>query len=89
MFDLDISMEIEEDILYSDVVNTVKDFNDLIKQVLFLSVYQGEKIPTGKKALAIRINYRDDNKTLELTEAQKVHDKVVDKLKKEYNITIR
>ena len=87
--DLDISMEIEEDILYSDVVNTVKDFNDLIKQVLFLSVYQGEKIPTGKKALAIRINYRYDNKTLELTEAQKVHDKVVDKLKKEYNITIR
>lgn len=87
--DLDISMEIKEDILYTDVVNTIKDFDDLIKRVLFLSVYQGEKIPTGKKALAIRINYRDDNKTLELIEAQKVHDKVVDKLKKEYNIVIR
>ena len=95
--DLDISMEIEETVLYNDVVTEIKKVNDLIKHVLFLSVYQGDpqakngasNIPTGKKALAIRINYRDDNKTLELDEAQKVQDKVVVKLKKAYNINIR
>ncbi|MDO8669607.1 MAG: phenylalanine--tRNA ligase subunit beta [Candidatus Buchananbacteria bacterium] len=87
--DLDISMEIAENILYDEVVGFIKNINDLIKQVLFLSVYQDQNIPKGKKALAIRINYRDDNKTLELAEAQKIHNKVVEKLKKEYNISIR
>ena len=87
--DLDISMEIGEDVLYDEVVNLIKKTNNLIKQVLFLSVYQDENIPVGQKALAIRINYRDDNKTLELSEAQSIHNKVVDKLKKEYNISIR
>jgi len=87
--DLDISMEIKEDILYTDVTSLISEVDKLIKQVLFLSVYQDDKIPAGKKALAIRINYRDDNKTLELSEAQKIQDKVVANLKKEYNVTIR
>jgi phenylalanyl-tRNA synthetase beta chain len=87
--DLDISMEIDEKVLYKDVVDSIKDIDKLIKQVLFLSVYQGENIPKGKKALAIRVHYRNDEKTLELADAQSAHDKVVEKLKKEYNITIR
>ena len=82
-------MEIGKEILYQNVVETIKDINPLIKQVLFLSVYQDENIPRGQKALAIRIVYRDDNKTLELLEAQKVHTQVVEKLKKEYNVNIR
>jgi phenylalanyl-tRNA synthetase beta chain len=87
--DLDISMELNEKILYMDIENTILDIDPLIKQVLFLSVYQGENIPKGKKALAIRVHYRNDEKTVLQTEVQSVHEKVVDKLKKEYNITIR
>ena len=87
--ELDISMEIGQEVLYPKVVDLVKNISELIRQVLFLSEYQDENIPKGKKALAIRIVYRDDNKTLELLEAQKIHNQVVEKLKKEYNVNIR
>lgn len=87
--ELDISMEIDEKVLYQEVAGTIKAEDPLIKNVCFLSVFQDEKIPSGKKALAIRIIYRDEKKTLKSVQAQKVHDMVVTKLKKEYNITIR
>jgi len=88
--ELDLSMEIGDSVLFSDVEASVKKVDaDLIEQVIFLSVYQGDKITKDKKALAIRIIYRDNNKTLELKEAQSAHDKVVAELKKSYNIVVR
>ncbi len=88
--ELDLSMEIDNVVTFAEVANIASDAGaPLIEKVDFLSVYAGDKIPEGKKALAIRIVYRDLNKTLELAEAQKAHDKVVVELKKSYNIVVR
>lgn len=87
--ELDLSMEIGDEVLYGNVVETAMSVDPLIREARFLSVFRGKDIPEGKKALAIRVVYRDEEKTLELAEAQKVHDKVVDKLKKEYNVKVR
>ena len=88
--DLDLSMEIDQAVSFAKVVETAKKINtELIKNVSFLSVYQGDKISEDQKALAIRITYRHDDKTLELKEAQSTHEKVVEKLKQEYNIKVR
>lgn len=88
--ELDLSMEIDNVVTFADVANITSDAGaPLVEKVDFLSVYQGEKVPEGKKALAIRVVYRDLNKTLELAEAQKAHDKVVAELKKSYNIVVR
>jgi len=88
--ELDLSMEIGDNITFAEVALAAKKTNsNLIEQIIFLSVYQGEKIANGKKALAVRIVYRDKNKTLELKEAQNAHDKVVSELKREYNIVVR
>jgi len=88
--ELDLSMEIDQAVPFAKVVETAKKIDtELIKNVSFLSVYQGDKISEGKKALAIRVTYRHDDKTLELKEAQTTHEKVVDKLKQEYNIKVR
>ena len=43
----------------------------------------------GKKALAVRLIYRDQQKTLLLAQAQAIQEKVVAALKKEYNIKVR
>jgi phenylalanyl-tRNA synthetase beta chain len=87
---LDLSMEIDNVVTFAEVANVASDAGaPLAERVEFLSVYQGEKVAEGKKALAIRMVYRDLNKTLELTEAQKIHDQVVIELKKSYNIVIR
>lgn len=87
--ELDLSMEIGDKILYGEVVDIVKAVSPLIVEVLFLSVFRGQDIPEGSKALAVRIIYRDSDKTLELAEAQKVHERVVARLKKEYNVRVR
>lgn len=88
--ELDLSMEIDSNISYAEVVRIATTVDaDIIERVEFLSVYEGEKLPQGKKALAIRLSYRSKDKTLELSEAQAVHEKVVAKLKKEYNISVR
>ena len=88
--ELDLSMEIDNVVPFADVANVAYDAAaPLAEKVEFLSIYQGEKIAEGKKALAIRIVYRDLNKTLESAEAQKAHEKVVAELKKSYNIVVR
>lgn len=88
--ELDLSMEIDNAVTFAEAANTAYDAAaPLVEKINFLSSYQGENVPEGKKALAIRIIYRDLNKTLELSEAQDAHDKVVDSLKKLYNITVR
>ncbi len=87
--ELDLSMEIDANIPYGEITKTVAEIEPIIKSVSFLSSYQGDKISKGKKALAIRIEYRDNEKTLTLQEAQAIHDKVVAGLKKSYNINIR
>lgn len=87
--ELDLSMEIKEEILYQKVVALVKNIDPLIKDVAFLSIFQGEKIPRGQKALAIRIFYQAADRTLKLTEAQEVQEQVVAGLKKKYNIKVR
>jgi len=88
--ELDLSMEIDNVVTFAEVANVASDAGaPLVEEVRFLSVYQGDKMPEGLKALAIRIVYRDLNKTLELAEAQVAHEKVVAALKKEYNINVR
>ncbi|MFA6228088.1 MAG: phenylalanine--tRNA ligase subunit beta [Patescibacteria group bacterium] len=95
--ELDLSMEIDNVVTFAEVANIATDAGlpagqagaPLVERVDFLSVYRGNDLPEGKKALAIRIVYRDLNKTLELAEAQKAHDKVVAELKKSYNISVR
>lgn len=87
--ELDLSMEVDHGVLFGQIAASAKGIDELIRGVEFLSVYEGDKVAAGKKALAIRVVYRRDDRTLELAEAQKIHEKVVDVLKKEYNITVR
>ncbi len=88
--ELDISMEISEDVSFGQVKETAAKIDqEMIKNISYLSVFKGQGIASGKKALAIRVTYRHDDKTLTLPEVQAVHNKVVDALKKEYNINIR
>ena len=87
--ELDLSMEIADDVLYQDIQSKIEKISPMLKKVSFLSVYQGDKVEKGRKALAVRLTYRDDEKTLTLPEAQAIQDKVVSTLKKEYNISVR
>ena len=87
--ELDLSVEVNTKTSYGEIAMAVREVNSLIEEVNFLSEYRGDKVTEGTKGLAIRITYKDKEKTLKLEEAQAVHEKVVAQLKKLYNIKVR
>jgi phenylalanyl-tRNA synthetase beta chain len=52
-------------------------------------VYEGEKIPAGKKSLALRVRLRSPENTLAEEEITGVMDKVVSRLEKQFGATLR
>jgi phenylalanyl-tRNA synthetase beta chain len=87
--ELDLSIELDQSISYAQIVEKITDSDPLIKNIAFLSVYAGEKVASGKKALALRIQYQDDERTLTLEEVQTAHKKVEQILQQEYTVSIR
>ncbi len=63
--------------------------NKLIESATIFDLYTGKGVPVGKKSLAIRIKYRDLNKTLTESEVSKSHDKVIRTLCKQLGAEIR
>lgn len=58
-------------------------------EVTLFDHYVGPGIPSGKKSLAIRVRYRDLNKTLTEEEVNKYHDKVIRALSHQLGAEIR
>jgi phenylalanyl-tRNA synthetase beta chain len=56
--------------------------------VLF-DLYTGQGIPEGKKSLAVRVRYRDLDKTLTEEEVSKVHGRLIEALCQQLNAEIR
>ena len=54
--------------------------NQLLKSINLFDVYQGNKLPKGKKSYALSFILQDENKTL----TEKHIDKVMDKLMKAF-----
>lgn len=60
-----------------------------VENVTLFDLYTGQSIPTGKKSLAIRVRYRDLEKTLTEEEVSKAHDKLIRSLSQQLGAEIR
>lgn len=88
--DLDISIMVDANTYWQKVQEIVRAADkDLIRDIILFDIYQGEGMEAGKKSLAFRVTYRSDDKTLELKEADLVHNKIKEALKKELGAVIR
>jgi phenylalanyl-tRNA synthetase beta chain len=69
----DLSLVLDKQVTFDEiralVVNTEKK---LIKEIIAFDVYEGDKIPQGKKAYALGFTLLDENKTLTDEEIDKV-----------------
>jgi phenylalanyl-tRNA synthetase beta chain len=61
----------------------------LLEDATIFDVYQGEHIPEGCKSLALRLWLRSLERTLTEEEIQGVVDRVLERLKQEFNATLR
>jgi len=84
----DIALVVGSGVTHRQVVDIISGF-PLVTRVVLFDLYTGGKLPAGKKSLAYRITFQSPSKTLTDEAANKVQQKIVDKLAKELGATLR
>ncbi|MGI9526228.1 MAG: phenylalanine--tRNA ligase subunit beta [Weeksellaceae bacterium] len=86
----DLALLLDNDITYQDIVDLIMGLdNPLIKSVDLFDVYEGDKLPKGKKSYAISLVLQDENKTMKDHQIDDLMQKVINILKKELNAELR
>lgn len=61
----DLALLLDEDVSFRAIYNIAhKTEKELLKKVFLFDVYQGDKLPKGKKSYAVGFLLQDSNKTL-------------------------
>ncbi len=85
----DLAIVLDKDILVGNMLLDIKKIDKRIENVELFDVYEGEKVETGKKSVAINVILRSPNGTLEEAEIIEVIEKILGSIKKKYNGEIR
>lgn len=84
----DFSLLLDKEVVFSQIVEIARGVErKLLREVGLFDVYEGDKLPEGKKSYAVSFYFQDEEKTLKDTQIDKVMDKIrtqlEDKLKAE------
>ena len=85
----DVAVVVKEEVLVGDMIKSIQKADKLIEKVELFDIYRGIGVKPGFKSVAISIVMRDDNKTLEEKDITGVMEKIVTKLKKEFDAELR
>lgn len=86
----DLSLVLDKQVSFSEIKDLVMATEKrLIKDIVTFDVYEGEKIPQGKKAYALGFILLDDNKTLTDEEIDKVMLKLMSAFEQKMGALIR
>ncbi|WP_430612287.1 phenylalanine--tRNA ligase subunit beta [Flavobacterium sp. JP2137] len=86
----DLALLINNQVSFETVYNLVKQVDKtLIQEVSLFDVYQGDKLPEGKKSYAIKIKLQDANKTLTDVQIDKIMSKIQKQLESELDAQLR
>ena len=73
-----------------EILSTLSNVkSDLIENITLFDVYSGKGIPDGKKSVAVRVNYRSNERTLTDEEISKVHNRLVKAMDKSLSAQLR
>lgn len=86
----DLSMLIDQNITFGQIKQIAQKVDrKLIKDISVFDVYQGDKLPAGKKSYAISLTLQDEEKTLTDKAIDSIMQKVIFNLGKEVSAEIR
>ncbi len=86
----DLALLLDKKITMAEVEATVRESERrLLKNVELFDVYEGDKLPEGKKSYAIAITIQDDEKTLQDKQIEAVMNKIITNLRKKLNAELR
>ncbi len=86
----DLALLLNEEVKFSDVYTTAfQSEKNLLKEVDLFDVYQGDKLPEGKKSYAVSFVLQDTDKTLNDKQIDKVMSKIQQSLEKNLEAQLR
>lgn len=86
----DLALLINSEVAFNQIYQIVKLVDkNIITDISLFDVYEGDKLPEGKKSYAISIKLQDANKTLTDTQIEKIMSKVQSQLASEIGAELR
>jgi len=85
----DLALVCDKNNDFADVLNDIKNFDSIIKEVSVVDRYVGNQIKEGEVSIAISIIYFNPNKTLKEDNVNKVEKELLEMLSQKYSIVIR
>ena len=86
----DLSLLVNKSVSFDDLSKIAKQAdNKILKSVNLFDVYEGDKLPEGKKSYALSFTMADENKTLTDKYVDKVMEKLIKSFKEKVGAKIR
>jgi phenylalanyl-tRNA synthetase beta chain len=86
----DLALIVEDQIPAGDLLHALWEANNgLIAEIKLFDLYRGKPIPPGKKSLAFRLKYQQEDRTLTDREVSELHQKMIDLLAQRYGAVLR
>ncbi len=86
----DLALLIDEKVTFKEIYNlSFQVERNLLKDVGLFDVYQGDKLPEGKKSYAVSFVLQDSNKTLKDTQIDKIMQKLQQSFEKNLEAVLR
>jgi phenylalanyl-tRNA synthetase beta chain len=86
----DFSLLVNESVKYADIRSIAEQTErKLLRSVGLFDVYEGDKLPEGKKSYAVKFTFQDDENTLKDAQIDAVMNKIQAKLEKELGAELR
>jgi len=86
----DIAVLVPRTVKVVEVLNKINAVGGkLIRDIDLFDIYEGDKIPEGKKNLAFHIIYQAENRTLSSKEIDEIQNKIIKNLEKKLEWQVR
>lgn len=86
----DLALLLDKNVSYEELYHVaLQTEQKLLKEVSLFDVYEGDNVPEGKKSYALSFILRDDNKTLNDKQIDKVMQKLQQNFEKQFGAVLR
>ena len=86
----DLALLIDQNVQFKELFNSAfQSERKLLKEVDLFDVYEGDKLPEGKKSYALSFVLQDENKTLEDKQIDKIMNKLQQTFEKNFDAVLR
>ena len=86
----DLALLIDQNILYSELYNSTQNLDiSLLKSMELFDVYEGDKLPEGKKSYAMSFVLQNEKKTLSDVEIENVMNEIIRNFQQNFNAQLR